>query len=336
MGSRKRRDFSDLSARLEKHIDRLPQYAQKAQETLQRYVPPKEGQQGEGREPKTYRLANPKQPELSVPQPPTPPVPPARPARPSMQDLTSMAAPALSDVKGRWDRWNHPAAKLERRKRWTSRFMTLWIVVTLLCGLAAAAFLTGLAAAGEAMFAGMAAVAAGVVSGTFAIRSGMKLHRLNRTEIPASAAPPPLPPMSSAAREPMQRLAESEATLAELLTQLSAAGASGAGAVPEVSVADARATAEEASAALRGLSGRIQAIERARNSAPAGERPALEAAVTTLRQQLDDGVDGYGGLIVAAGQAVAAAGSGLDPSREALTDATDRLAGLAMALRELS
>ncbi|MGH3951385.1 MAG: phage shock envelope stress response protein PspM, partial [Pseudonocardiaceae bacterium] len=41
-------------------------------------------------------------------------------------------------------------------------------------------------------------------------------------------------------------------------------------------------------------------------------------------------------LVAAAGRAVAAAGSGVDSSRQALTDANDRLAGLAIALRELS
>jgi hypothetical protein len=57
--------------------------------------------------------------------------------------------------------------------------------------------------------------------------------------------------------------------------------------------------------------------------------------VRTLREQLDDGMGEYGALVAAAGRAVAASTSGMDESRQALTDATDRLAGLAIALREL-
>lgn len=89
-------------------------------------------------------------------------------------------------------------------------------------------------------------------------------------------------------------------------------------------------------AALRGIAARVQAVERARKAAPHSERGALDSAVHTLREQLDDGLAGYGSLIAAAGQAVAASGNGLQQSKEALTDATDRLAGLAIALRELS
>ncbi|HKN54453.1 MAG TPA: hypothetical protein VJX66_18270, partial [Amycolatopsis sp.] len=101
---------------------------------------------------------------------------------------------------------------------------------------------------------------------------------------------------------------------------------------------DARQTAEEAAGALRALAGRIQAIERGRNAAPAREQAALDAAVRKLREQLDEGIEGYGELVAAASRAVAAAASsdGLATSKQALTDATDHLAGLAMALRELS
>lgn len=134
----------------------------------------------------------------------------------------------------------------------------------------------------------------------------------------------------------MERLAEGEASLFELLRQLSVPSSVGTMPVSEVSVADARQTADEAAAALRGLAARIQAIERGRNAAPARERAALDAAVAKLREQLDDGLEGYGGLVAAAGHTVAAAGDGLITSKQALTDATDRLAGLAMALRELS
>ena len=60
----------------------------------------------------------------------------------------------------------------------------------------------------------------------------------------------------------------------------------------------------------------------------------LAEAVRRLRTQLDEGVDGYGSLVAAAGRVLAA--SSLGEPRHDLTEATDHLAGLALALNELS
>ncbi|GAB3585800.1 hypothetical protein GCM10027445_63830 [Amycolatopsis endophytica] len=295
-----RRDFSEFQAKLEKHIERLPDYAQRAQQKLQRFVPP--DQHGSG-----------------VPKP----------------RVVAQAMPVLSEAREKWVAWNSPEAKLARRKNRTSRALTLWIMGAVLCVLWAVVGGFGLAGGG-----GIAEAAPGifgtVVFGTLSVRSGLRLRQLNRTVLPVSTTPPPLPPAGSAARAPMQRLAECEATLADLLRQLSEPSSLGTAPVPEMSVADARSTAAEASTALRSLALRIQSIERARNAAPAGERAALDSAISTLREQLEDGVESFGLLVAAAGRAVAASSHGLADSRLFLTDATDRLAGLALALRELS
>ncbi|MFJ1765549.1 hypothetical protein ACIOD2_34855 [Amycolatopsis sp. NPDC088138] len=327
------RDFSEFSAKLDKHIEKLPEYAQRAQEKLQKvqkYFPPADQAGGK---PGTARPSY-QRPRPNPLQRPRTPVP-------RMPDVTSLAnqVPAFAEARAKWTRWNEPAAKLERRKRRTSRALTLWILLTILCGvLAVAAGVGWMSATGAAMMPqAIMAFAGAVVFGTFSVRSGVKLRALNRVQLPsAPAGPPPLPPAGSAAREPMERLAEGEASLAELLRQLSVPSSVGTTPVSGVSVEDARQTANEAAAALRGLAARIQAIERGRNAAPAREQGALDAAVAKLREQLDDGLEGYGGLVAAAGHTVAAAGDGLVTSKQALTDATDRLAGLAMALRELS
>jgi hypothetical protein len=319
-----KRDFSEFNAKLEKHIERLPDYAQRAQEKLQKYLPP----QGEGA--KSSPSGRPF---------PRPPVAPRRPTKMSSA-LSSVPIPVVDGVRTKWEAWNEPAAKLERRKRRASRAMTLWIVLTILCGLYAFLVISGLAGGateiGAIVQRAIMPGAGVVVFGALGVRSGIRLHQLKKVQLPASTAPPPLPAASSAAREPMERLAESEASLAELLDQLSAPTSLGTSAVPEVSVADARATANEAATALRGLAARIVAIERARNASPAAERGALDTAVRTLREQLDDGLDGFGGLVAAAGHALGASSGGVGVSKQALTDATDHLAGLAMALRELS
>lgn len=328
MGSSGKRDFSEFNAKLEKHIERLPDYAQRAQEKLQKYLPPTEG--GGAR-----------------PAPPRRPVPPrtlssqlrtqamSKMAGGMGPAMSTMGIPVVAEARNKWVKWNEPAAKLARRKRRTSRALTLWIVLALLSAL----YFTGalLGVLGAADLSQMAAGVVGTVIFTaLGVRSGVRLRQLNRTVLPVSTAPPPLPPAGSAAREPMERLAENEATLAELLRQLAIPSNVGVTAVPQVSVEDARATAAEAAQALRGLAERLQAVERARNATPAADRGTLDSAVGTLREQLNDGLTGYGSLIAAAGQAVAASSDGLQTSKQALTEATDHLAGLAMALRELS
>ncbi|WP_020660665.1 phage shock envelope stress response protein PspM [Amycolatopsis benzoatilytica] len=328
----KRRDFSEFNAKLEKHIERLPDYAQRAQEKLNRYFPPadqaggKPGQEGQQAGRFQHRPAAAK-----------PPVP-RRPTVPTTFSAVAGQVPAVAEVRAKWQRWNEPAAKHQRRIRRTSRMLTLWVLITILFGVLTVLSATGLLGQvsgpeiGQAVLGGFATL----VFGTFSVRTGLRLRELKKTELPAApSGPPPLPPAGSVAREPMERLAESEASLGELLRQLSVPTSLGTTAVPEVSVADARATSTEAARALRGLADRIQAIERGRDSAPERERSALQAAITKLREQLDDGIEGYGSLVAAAGRAVAASSDGLGTSREALTDATDRLAGLALALRDL-
>ena len=294
-----RPDFSRFQAKLEQHIERLPDYAQRAQQKLQRYLPPDEGSGAVTR-----------------------------------SRAVSRAMPALTEARAKWVAWNSPEAKLERRKRRTSRALTLWIMAAVLCVLWSVIGGLGLAGAGGVGEA-VPGIFGVVVFTTLGVRSGLRLRQLNRIVLPASTSPPPLPPAGSAARVPMQKLAECEATLADLLRQLSEPSALGTPPVPEYSVADARSTAADASTALRALALRIQSIERARNAAPAGERAALDAAIATVRDQLDDGVASFGALVAAAGRAVAASSHGLTDSRLFLTDATDRLAGLALALRDL-
>jgi hypothetical protein len=227
--------------------------------------------------------------------------------------------------------WNTPAARLERKRRRASAWLTLWVVVTLIFGIGVIGLLT--AVAGEPVQVAGVLVAA-VITGTLAVRSGTKLREIKKRQRQlGQGGPAPaveaLPPRGSAAREPMQRLANAERVLEDLLRQVGSAG----GTVPSDSVAQARAAGVEAAAALRRVAAQLHAVERAREHAPIADQPALSEAITRLREQLDEGMDGYGSLIAAAGRLVAASSTG--SGRQALTDATDRLHGLAVALREL-
>lgn len=229
--------------------------------------------------------------------------------------------PLVADLARQWVDFNEPAAKLARRKERASRALTFWLVLTVLCGIAVA---TG----------SMPFITGAVVFGALGARAGLRLRRLHRTPLPSPATRRgAAPPRTSLAYEPMQRLGRAESSLRDLMAQVPAQQAGPV--IPAATVAEAGSTAADAAQALRELAARIVAIERARDAAPTGERAALDAALRTLREQLDDGVNSYGGLLAAAGHAVAASGGDLERPQAALTDATDRLAGMAIALREL-
>jgi hypothetical protein len=229
--------------------------------------------------------------------------------------------------------------RLERKRLWASRWALVWAVMCLFIVVYVAMAFTGMVGEGPdaAMIAG--GVAGAAFTGALSIRSTRRMVLLKRakerfdeehTPVAAATQRPVMPPKSSAAHEPMQRLAEAEDALAQLVRQLSATSSS----VPPESVADAERTGAEAAQALRAVAAQLAAVELARDHAPPMERGPLVEGVRQLREQLEEGLNGYRSLVAAAGRVVAASSSA-SPTQE-LTDATDRLAGLAVALRELS
>ncbi|MEV0049988.1 hypothetical protein AB0H34_05780 [Saccharopolyspora shandongensis] len=250
--------------------------------------------------------------------------------------LEQMRGPLLSEVRRRFASWRDPRARLLRQRKRAKRAAA---------GSAASAGVFGAGAAASASLPEMwgalgaevgsflqytSTVGLGglaVISGLGAVKVGLKYRRLMRTPLPEpQPEPAALPPQGSAARVPMQRLRDAEQSLRHALTQLTSAGAGSA-------AADARATADIAAAELRRVAERIVAVEAAIPHAPEAQKPALQADVQRLREELDEGLDGYGGLVAAAGRAVAA--SGAPEQKYLMQDATDRLAGLAAGLREI-
>lgn len=228
-------------------------------------------------------------------------------------------------------------ARLARKRAWAARWATVWALICTICTVVAVFSFAGMLDDSDRS-AAVAGVIIGLISGTFAIRAGLRMRRLNAERAalgPGSgtvAAPvlvTTLPPKSSLAREPMERLAAGESTLAELLAQITRGGS----VLPE-SVEHTRRTGAEAAVVLRRVAAQLHAVERARDHSPPLERGPLADAVRALRAQLDEGVDGYGSLVAAAGRVLAA--SSLGTPNQDLTEATEHLAGLAVALRELS
>ena len=102
---------------------------------------------------------------------------------------------------------------------------------------------------------------------------------------------------------------------------------------------DILTAADAAEDRLRQQAAEFSGLVRARSSAPAEARPRLAATAEVLRGQISAGVAGYGELVTAASETVAAsrelaAGTPAPPSE--LRDRTDQLKALAIGMRELT
>ncbi|MEB3366989.1 phage shock envelope stress response protein PspM [Saccharopolyspora mangrovi] len=246
--------------------------------------------------------------------------------------LETLRGPVATEVRRKWAGWRDPRAKLVRRRRAAKRIaggsatgagvFGLGAVVSWMTPIVDSVFFWQYA--GETAAVGLGGVA--VAGGVGAISAGLKYRKLKNTPLPEPSATDLLPAPGSAARPPMQRLRDAEQTLGAALTELTSAGAG-------ASAAEARATADAAAAELRRGAQRLVAVESAMRYAPPGEQKELRADVERLRAELDEGVSSYGGVVAAAGKAVAASGAG--EQRHQLQDATDRLAGLAAGMREV-
>jgi len=241
--------------------------------------------------------------------------------------------PLAEQARYRLQKWNDPRAKLERKRKRTNAVLTFWLVLITIFGTLAVFGFTGVLGTWAAVGGTIGASVPALLS----VRSGFKLRELKaaRQRLELAPPPPPRPPLpahASSARVPMEKLHGAEDTLNDVLRQLDSPALTS---LPTESIQHARQTAQEASAAIRAVSAQLQAVERARDTAPHLERASLVEGVRVLRIQLADGVDRYCVLVAAAGQALAASTAFQDP-REFLDDATDHMAGLASAMRDVS
>lgn len=250
------------------------------------------------------------------------------PRHPMADESTSLAGVVGQQVRRVVASVRNPRARALRRRRRARRALVLRSSVAAVAGAVTVAI-------GEAPGLEFGEIATGSVTGFALLGAGVagaRLMQLRRTPLPAPPAPA-LPPPGSAAREPLQRLAAAEASLTDLLAVL-ARPRPGGPLLPADSIRSIREAADHALASLRATADSVLAVERALAGAPAAERAALSEAVEGLRRQLEEGTDEVGALVAAAGRTVAA-GEAEAPTAQ-LTDATDRLAGLAAALHDLA
>lgn len=249
-----------------------------------------------------------------------------------------LRGPVLTGIRRKVAAWRDPRARLIRKRRRTKRAAIGGGVSTGALGGAgyiaysadSLALVTDSALDAAFDFGAFGLWGAALAAGLGTVGAARRLRRLNRIPLPE---PPPepvqLPPADSEAREPMRRLRDAEQSLHSSLARL--AESYRADTEP---VTDARATAARVAAALREVADRMVAVEGTIAHSPEDQRESLRAHVQRMRSELDDGVEQYGALVAAAGEAVAASG-GTRP-QDSIQDATDRLAGLASALHELS
>lgn len=271
------------------------------------------------------------------------PVSPAAAARAvgRSAELVTQASDAASEfVRKRRD----PAAVVSRRRRRAKRAAVAYGAAGLGTGALGASRLAGeLSAPTVVIMIVLLLVAAWCLAG--AVRNALAMRRADR-ELSALPAPAPARPAVDPAVRPVMRQLDGYSDGLRRLTGL--IGVSAVKDDPSL-VALRRDILQSADAAERRL--RRQAVDlsgllRARAAAPAPARADLEATARSLADEIRVGVDGYGQLVTAAGESVAASralSSSLDPAPSSvagaapgLSEATDRLRALAAGMRELT
>lgn len=251
--------------------------------------------------------------------------------------LRQLRGPVLTRVRKKIAQWRDPRARLLRRRRRSKQTAVAGATATGTLGAGSVVsfspsligFQADPALAAMLDVGGFGLAVTAVASGAGTIAGTVKHRRLMRTPLPAPAPEPvELPARDSSAYEPMRRLRDAERSLHEVLAKLSATGAG------TDAASDARTTADGVSLALREVAAKVSAVESAIPHAPEDQQAVLRDDVARLREELDEGVDGYGGLVAAAGRAVAAGSA--PEQKHLMQDATDRLMGLSDALQELS
>ncbi|MFD4182778.1 hypothetical protein ACFWO5_05835 [Rhodococcus sp. NPDC058481] len=226
-------------------------------------------------------------------------------------------------------KWSDPREKLLRRRRRANRRRMRYGTVS---GVSAVGTV-GLVAASAPEWSLIAGGGAAALFAVPTVAAWRTYRRLGRIPLPSPRpARRVLPPVGSAAREPVARLLGAQTSLHQLLGVLTRSAV-----VPEEDIEQIGETAAAAAAALHAVADDVVAMERAGSTA-AGLRLGDTIDVTAAR--LSAGVEQYEELLasVATMTVPAAADSlgSLERQRSEMLSASDRLEGWASALEEIA
>jgi hypothetical protein len=257
-----------------------------------------------------------------------------------------------------------PSVVAHRRRIAARRRCTAWSIAALiLAALATYMAVTVFSGRGDPADVAALVLAGGLMvwCGLGAIRAGIDLRA--RT-LAVRRLPPPQPrrsAVSSSIRPQMDRLSEYSDRLRELIGLVGVFADEAVPPGPTGQAVTARpagrtgrrrsapvdamravrdetlAAADAAETALRARASEFTALSKMGRTT--GDRSdTLSRARSTLQAEIASGVDGYGRLVVATAQAVAASRqlAGSVPQVDQLADATDRLTALAAGMRELA
>lgn len=246
--------------------------------------------------------------------------------RARVRGVVDVTRPFLDAAKS----WNDPRKKAERRIRRTRRRATLFGAASGSMGVATVT----VAATSAPDWIVVGGSGTTVLFAVPAVAAAAAYRRLRAQPLPAAApVRRALPPVGSAAREPIERLAAAERSLHELTGILARSGA-----VAADDVHDTTRIAAAASATLTEVAHDIVAMERAALGSPAAA-VHLSGSIGSTAARLTDGVHQFDGLVAAAALLTAPGSSGsltaLDARRDALQFASDRLEGWAFGLEHL-
>ena len=229
-----------------------------------------------------------------------------------------------------------PSAVAERRRLAARRRLTGWSVTSLLlAALGTYGSINVFSGGGDAADIAALVLIVGLLVWCVlgAVRAGIDLRIRTRIVRRLPAPQPRRSAVASAIRPQIDRLSDYSDSLRELIGMVGIAeGDPGVREVRDQTLA----AADEAENALRSRAAELTALLRMARTT--GDRASVAPACSALTAEITVGVEQYGRLVVATGQAAAASRqlAGSTPRVDQLADATDRLTALAAAMRELA
>jgi hypothetical protein len=223
-----------------------------------------------------------------------------------------------------------PRARLVRKRRWALRFSLFFTVACVFWALVTVVLATWDIPAWALIIPG--AIAAGAA--WLATVAWLRFYWLRREPLPE---PRPgvlrrLPPVGSAARDPMTTLAAAESAMFSLLGVIERAEL-----LPDSEIHEITNAANATAQTMSSTAADIASMEQAMRATPSS-RTLLVATVNAFAAQLDHGVGQYNEMVDAAAQLVSTSSSPMSRQqyRHELAGATDRLLGWAQAFDELN